>query len=329
MLGRSHPQKSFMAAELEKQVSPHQFLERIKSLMVWKTLEPHWDKLYGDTGRPSHPLLVVFKMLLLQRWFDGLSDGDVERQCRDRYSFRKFQGVSTAEGIPNATVLVRFRKRLIAARIEQTVFDEVLAQLDRAGVILRRGTLVDATVVKSARKPPPKRDVRDAEETRDTSDPQAGWAIKNDKPVGHGYKAHVAVDQTSAIVRAVEVTCGLVHDSRAFDTLVPETHQTKAVYADKAYDDTQRRKELRSRGVFARILHKAVRNKELTDRQRHENRRWSKPRAGVERVFADWKERRGYTRARYLGVKKNRLDAQLMAICHNLRRWAVLMPAPA
>jgi len=49
----------------------------------------------------------------------------------------------------------------------------------------------------------------------------------------------------------------------------------------------------------------------------------------VERVFADWKERRGYTRARYLGVNKNRLDAQLLAICHNLRRWAVLMPAPA
>lgn len=68
----------------------------------------------------------------------------------------------------------------------------------------------------------------------------------------------MAVDQTSAIVRAVEVTYGSVHDCRAFDTLVPETDQTKAVYADKAYDDTERRKELRSRGVFARILHKAV-----------------------------------------------------------------------
>jgi len=113
MQGRSHSQRSFLDAELEKQVSRAGFLDRVNRVMDWNQLSPFWKGLYGKTGKPSHPPLVAFKMLLLQHWFDGLSYEDVQWQCQDRLSFRKFLGVSALEQIPDATTLSRFRKRLL------------------------------------------------------------------------------------------------------------------------------------------------------------------------------------------------------------------------
>lgn len=322
MQGHSQPQRSFLDAELEKQGSKAGFLDRVNAVMDWGRLSPFWMGLYGKTGKPSHPPLVVFKILLLQHWFDGLSDEDVQWQCQDRLSFRKFLGVSALEQIPDATTLSRFRKRLLEHRVMQPVFDEVTRQLETQGLILKRGTLVDATIIQSARTPPPK---DDSGERRDTSDPDATWAVKHDKPITHGFKAHIATDQDSELIRAVTVTTGSRHDSTQIDRIVSD--DTRAVYADKAYDDTERRAALRGKGIRPRILHKAARNRPLTFRQVHENRRWSRVRSQVERVFADWKERRGLRRARYLGLARNTVHILLLAVAHNLRRWTVLAQA--
>jgi len=89
--------------------------------MDWSRLSSYWASLYGKTGKPSHPPLVAFKMLLLQHWFNGLSDEEVEWQCRDPLSFRKFLGVSTAEAIPDSTTLVRFRSRLLKAGVTRPI----------------------------------------------------------------------------------------------------------------------------------------------------------------------------------------------------------------
>lgn len=322
MLGHKDPQRSFLDAELEKQVSRLGFLDRVEAIMDWKALAPHWPHLYRKTGKPSHPPLIAFKMLLLQHWFNGLSDEDLEWQCRDRLSFRKFLGVSRAEDIPDSTTLVRFRKRLILAGVMQAVFDEVTAQLEDQQLLLKRGTLVDATIVESARKPPPK---WGHEHQRDTSDPDAAWASRNRKAITHGYKVHVAVDQGSDLIRDLSVTRGSVHDSTQIDALLSQ--DVDAVYADKAYDSAARRAHLRAQGIAPRILHSARAFRPLTQRQRRENRRWSPVRSAVERIFADWKERRSLRRARYVGLVRNTLHAWLLATAHNLRRWTVLSQA--
>lgn len=319
MQGHRSPQRSFLDAEIEQQGGRAGFLDRVDAVVDWRCFEAHWKGLYGKTGKPSHPPLVAFKMLLLQHWFEGLSDEDVEWQCRDRLSFRKFLGVSRSKEIPDATTLVRFRSRLLQAGVMQAVFDEVTRQLEAAGLLLKRGTLVDATVIESARTPPPRTGQLGA---HDTSDPDADWAVRNGRAMRHGYKAHVAVDQGSELVRAVIVTSARPHDSTQIDALL--TEDTHAVYADKAYDDAQRRMRLRQQGIRPRILHVAKRAKPLTPRQRRENRLWSAVRCHVERIFADWKERRSLRRARYLGLARNTLHLQLLAIAHNLRRWQVL-----
>lgn len=312
MLGRIQPQKSFGDEALDLHVSDSHFLVKVSGLIDWAAFDAHWPALYGITGKPSHDPLVCFKMLLLEQWY-GLSDPECEAQCADRLSFRRFLGLSLADPIPDETVLVRFRKRLLKARLAETLFTQVLAQIEAAGILVKRGTLVDATIVQSAKKPPVKGEGGDTE---------ARWAVKGGKAVAHGYKAHVAVDDGSAIVRAIETTPGSVHDSVPADRLIDRS-AAQAVYADAAYCDTDRRKRLRQAGMLPRIRFNP-RGGELTPRQMALNHRWSKVRSSVERIFADWKTRRSLARCRYEGLKKNALHFTLLAIAHNMRRWSVM-----
>lgn len=313
MLGRVQPQKSFGDEALELHVPDSHFLVKVAGLVDWAAFDAYWPKLYGTTGKPSSDPLVCFKMLLLEQWYN-LSDPECEAQCADRLSFRRFLGLSLADTIPDETVLVRFRKRLVKAGIAEKLFATVLAQLEAAGVIIKRGTLVDATIVQSARKAPPKGETG--------GDGEASWAVKGGRPVAHGFKAHVAVDEGSEIVRAIVTTTGSTHDSAPADRLIAQA-PARAVYADAAYCDTQRRKRLRAQGIFPRIRFNP-RNGEPTTRHRALNVRWARVRAKVEHVFADWKERRSLGRCRYVGLAKNALHFTLLAIAHNLRRWSVL-----
>lgn len=217
---------------------------------------------------------------------------------------------------------MRFRKRLILSGVMQAVFDAVTIQLEAQQLLLKRGTLVDATIVQSARTPPPRWEDSDAQ---DTSDPDARWAARNSRATTHGYKVHVAVDQGSELVRALSVTPGSVHDSTQIDDLI--SADTQAVYADKAYDSRARRAELSAQGIEPRILHRPRAHHPLSQDQRHENWSWIPVRAQVERIFADWKQRRSLRRARYVGLARNTLHAWLLATAHNLRRWTVLAQA--
>ncbi|MFN3545831.1 MAG: transposase, partial [Thiobacillus sp.] len=151
MLARLQPQKSFGDEALDLHVSDSHFLLKVDRLVDWSAFDTHWPGLYGTTGKPSHDPLVCFKMLLIEQWYN-LSDPECEAQCADRLSFRRFLGLSLSDPVPDETVLVRFRKRLLKANLAEPLFAAVLAQIEAAGVLVRRGTLIDATIVRSARK---------------------------------------------------------------------------------------------------------------------------------------------------------------------------------
>lgn len=317
MQGTNKPQLRLGDEALYEQVSPQHFLLRVEEQVDWSMITPILGSLYGSTGRPSHPPLVLFKMLLLAQWF-ALSDPQCEAQCRDRLSFRRFLNLSLSDGIPDETVLVRFRQRLLGRGVMEQLFTRLTEQLQSKGLLIKQGTLIDASIVESARRAPPK------DGGGGSADGEAGYAIKRDC-VTHGYKAHIAVDQGSDMVRKVIATSGQVHDSQVLEQLL-EGATARAIYADKAYDDRARREKLKRRGIAARILYKAKRNAPLSGMQKALNRRWSKVRANVERIFADWKERRTMARCRYLGLAKNQLHFSLLALAHNLRRMTVLCP---
>lgn len=316
MQGQQRVQMSFGDLDAVRQVSPEHFLVKVDELVDWQPFVPVLGSLYSHTGRPSHPPLVMFKMLLLGQWY-GLSDVEVESACRDRLSFMRFLGVGLGDAIPDQSVLVRFRQRLLADRAARMLFDRVLEQLERRGMIIRRGTLIDATIVQSARKPPTKG-------SKDTSDAEAGWTVKRGVTT-HGYKAHVATDEESGLVREAILTPASVHDSQVADDLIQFDEQ--AVYADKAYDSEARRQLLKDHDIGDGILYRGRRNRPLTEAQLQTNKANSPIRSGIEKWFGDWKERRGYRRCRYVGLRMNQLHLTLLAMAHNLRRMVVLSTA--
>lgn len=313
--GERDPQSSFGDEALLSRVPEDHFLVQLDRHIDWGPLEAVLATAYAPIGRGSAPPLVCLKMLLLEQWFD-LSDPACEAACRDRLSFMRFLGIGLSQAVPDETTLSRFRKRLREAGLDEALFEEVNRQLELRHLIIKRGTLIDATIVNSARKPPR------SGAGSNSADSEAGFAVHKGKGVKHGYKFHVAVDEGSQLVRAAQVTPGQVHDSQVAEALIQFDEQ--AVYADKAYDDAKRRSMLKDLGIKDGILHKAYRNRPLSPAKQRRNRRFMPIRAAVERVFADWKCRRSLKRCRYVGLRQNQLHAWLLATAHNLRRMVML-----
>lgn len=316
MKGELNPQMGFGDEAAFKRVPEDHFLVQLDRHMDWGPLEALLSTAYAPIGRDSAPPLVCLKMLLLEQWFD-LSDPVCEAACKDRLSFMRFLGVGLSEPVPDETTLSRFRKRLREANLDARLFAEVDRQLQARHLIIKRGTLIDATIVESARKPPASGNPEGG-----SADREAGFAVHKGKGVKHGYKYHVAVDQDSELVRTVQVTPGQVHDSQVAEQLIQ--FDEAALYADKAYDDATRRLLLKHAGIEDGILRKAYRNRPLSQAHKQRNRRLMRIRSNVERIFADWKCRRSLGRCRYVGLRCNQMHAWLLAIAHNLRRLVVL-----
>ena len=119
------------------------------------------------------------------------------------------------------------------------------------------------------------------------------------------------------------MTTAQLHDSQACDALIQGDEA--AVYADKAYDDTKRRERLKARGIKARILYKAKRNKPLTTWQKYFNKTAAVVRAAVVRPFALMKGPYRFARCRYLGLARNDAHLQLFASAYNLKTAMVLV----
>jgi IS5 family transposase len=293
-----------------------EWLDRLDTVLDWPALETIVAGIYASReGGLAYPLLTYVKLLLLQQWY-GLSDEGLEAAVDDRVSFRRFAGIPLAESVPDHSSIWRFREQLARHGLAEKLLAEVNRQLDARGLILRRGTLIDATILEAAVRPP----AGDAGEVSG-HDPQAGWTKKNGRS-RFGYKAHAAVDEGSGLVREVVMTPADVHDSVMGDGLVQGDED--AVYADKAYDDAARRKRLRKQGIEPRIMYQARRNRPLRPWQVAFNKAVAPIRAGVERLFATMKRAYGYRRVRYLGLARN--DVQLQALCAaiNLRRALAL-----
>ena len=289
-------------------------LDEIDQLVDWGTVHRKLKRilLTSAVGRPSYDALKMFKILLLQRLYD-LSDPEMEHQLYDRLSFRAFCKFSFSEKLPDETTICRFRASLLGK--SDQLFHLVLDQLDKKGLLICKGTMVDATIIKTSCKPPSGGEQSEA-------DPEAGWTSKNDEYT-YGYKAHIGVDEESGLVVAAQTTSAGFHDSQVIHHVV--TGEEEAVYADKAYDAQKIRQQLKEYGIKDRILRKKPKGKEMSRRQKLLNKMYSKIRCGVERVFAHWKVQHGYTQARYRGCDKNQLHLDLLCVAYNLKRAASII----
>ena len=293
-------------------------LDRLWGLVQWYRLEKLLAPLRdGGPGRAAWPPLVLFKALILQSLY-GLSDRELEEALLDRLSFRRFCGLSLEEGVPDHTVICRFRNELSAGGHVDRLFGELDRQLEKAGLIVKRGTMLDATLIASASARPG--------DGRPAVDEDARFAKRQGKGGSvYGYKAHVGVDEGSGLVRAVITTPANVNDTTPADQLI--RGDEKAVWADAAYHTHARQAALKARGVKARLARRPNKHHpDLPQRLKRYTRLIARRRAAVETTFATWKNRMRLTRIRYRGLAKATAQLLLAAIAFNMRRWAAIAP---
>jgi IS5 family transposase len=200
MAAKPSGQFSFVEALLPQGLGRNGRLDRLSTLVKWYRFEKMLARLRQPhaPGRPPYNSLLMFKALLLQSLY-GLSEIELEEALADRLSFRRFVGLALDEAVPDSTTLNRFRNLLVAEKLLEKLFGELDRQLDDAGLILRRGTMLDATVIETAAARPPS---GPTEERTSLGDPDAGFTRRQGKPgFSYGYKAHVGVDQGSGLIR--------------------------------------------------------------------------------------------------------------------------------
>jgi IS5 family transposase len=320
MAHRVSGQGSLAEALVSAKAGANERLGRIAAVVDWSGFAALLSDLHASpTGRPAYPALLMFRCLLLGQWY-GLSDPGLEEALNDRLSFRAFAGLGLDETAPDHSTLSRFRTALAerSGRLE-ALLGELNRQLDARGLVLRQGTLIDATLVEADARPR-----RHALGSRCDSDKDARWAARKGRRC-FGYKAHIAVDAGSGLVRAAVLTPANVADSTVAERLIQGDEE--AVYADRGCDQEARRaRRLAAQGIADGILRRRRRNTTPAEAAAiaARNKLLAPLRAPVERLFGLWKRCYGFRRVRYRSLARNAAQLGLLAIATNLRRAVAL-----
>ena len=315
MARREQGQLSLADGLVHGRVGLNRQLERISALVDWGRLEGLLSPIYASKmGRPSYGPVSLFKCLLLQQWY-RLSDPGLEEALSDRLSFRRFVGLALDDPTPDHSTLSRFRSQLREHGLAEALLAELNRQLDGRGLIVREGTLIDATLVAADAKRPP------SGESEQASDKDARLGRRGNA-LHYGYKAHLAVDRGSGLIRAAVLTPANTHEATVAERLVQGDERT--VYGDKAYDSWNLRVFLAEARIGDGLMRRAGRERGLHPIDRHRNRVLARRRAPIERVFGLMKRSYGYARVRYRSLARNAVHLALLAVAINLRRAAVV-----
>jgi IS5 family transposase len=243
------------------------------NLIDWHVFRPTLESLYdnktGRGGRPNIDVIIMLKALFIQQLYN-LSDEQLERELTDRISFRAFLGA--AEIIPDSTTVWLFRERLAERGKDKEVWNELQRQLDAMNLMVKKGVIQDATFI-TADPGHAKKDTPRGDEAKTRRSKDGTWAKKGTKSY-FGYKAHGEIDVDYGLIRKIEVTTASVHDSQVD---LAEGGQVR--YADKGYFGAE------TKGYDA-AMRKATRGHPLSCNDEMRNKRISKIRAPVERIFA-------------------------------------------
>jgi IS5 family transposase len=317
-MGKDRRQAGFGDWEVEQALQARpSFLAEVAHLADWSVFQCRLRPLEKDTdvGRPQIPPILLFKVLLLQQWY-GLSDPAAEEAIADRFSFRRFLGLSLGDGVPDETTICRFRNRLAEVKLMPVLLADLDRQLCAKGLVVKRGTLVDASLVKAQSRPAKK------DAPKQPKDQEAAWTVKNGQGV-YGYKFHAGVDLDSGLIRRATLTKANVSEGKVFDELL--SGDEASVFADTAYSSKARRKALRDKGVYPGILAKSYYRKKMTDEERRRNALWRPIRSKVEKVFGTLKRSYQLRRAIYLGLCRNLNHTLLQALAFNLKKLPTLV----
>ena len=319
---------SFADVELEgsrKKSRVSAKLDRIDGIVDWDrvlALVRKVDRTGKTGGAPHRDLLCKVKMLFLQHLYN-LGDPELEDQVNDRLSFQRFAGIGHTTTVPDFTTIWRFKEALVRGGLMDGLFDLVLSFIGDRGLILKKGTCVDATIVPSSNRPLSK---ERREELGKEPSSQVDTDATSTKKRGKwhfGHKGHIGTDVGSKIIRKRAFTTAAPHDSKQTDNLL--SGDEGAVFGDSAYGSDQRKREARKKGIHYGIVDKAKRGKRLSVSQKKRNKNKSKVRNQVEHPFGYMKSKLGYTGAVAKTLARNALRFDFNCILYNIFRADLLI----
>lgn len=314
----TQPELFITASDLEHPILHS--LDDTEALLDWSEIETLLSAIYNaKTGRPSYPLLTLFRSLLLGIWY-GLSDVQLAQSLYRDLLFRKFCRLELTASVPEASTLGRFRNKLVEKDLWNALLDEINRQFEVQNIIMAEGriSIIDATPIEAAQSGPGK-----SKNGESKKDPEAGWHVKKDsrgrQKSTYGYSVHTGVDE-DGFIHSQSVTPGHVHDSQERDTLI--RGDETALYADSAYSSQETRDTLEQLGIDDQVQRKGYRNNPLSNADKIRNDEIAVTRAGGERPFATYKRHYGIARTRFMGLAKNVTFYGLAAMAANLRKGA-------
>jgi len=301
-------------------------LDKINSIVDWeKVLEvvkvvDRTDKEKG--GCPHKDLLVKVKMLFLQSLYN-LSDPELEDQINDRLSFQRFAGLDMSETVPDYSTIWRFRDRLSEEGAGDKLFDLINSYLDARGLFMKKGTIVDASIVESTNRPLSKEKRKALEEKPSPQiDTDAHSTVKRGKKY-FGYKGHIGTDVGSKLIRKRKMTSAQPHDSQVTGDLLSSDEE--AVFGDSAYSNQKDKRKARKEGIYYGMLDKGTRRKGLSNSQKKRNKKKSKVRSAVEHPFGYMKEKLNYKRCVAKNLRRNSFYFDMNCILYNIFRANYLL----
>jgi len=273
-------------------------------------------------GRKPLPFEWKLKMLFLQYAFN-LGDEELEDQLIDRLSFQQFVGIGLSHEIPDFTTLWYFKEALVKHKLMDRIFSSINSQLELEGLILKKGTIADATIIESDNRPLSNGKRKTLEENPSTQiDTQARSTEKNGKHY-FGYKGHIGVDVESKLIRKRKFTPANVHDSQAMEEVL--SGDEKSIWADKAYPNNKHKRIARKMGIYYGILDKKRRGGKLSNKQQKRNRQKSSVRAAVEHPFAFMRKKLKMRLASAKNQVRNALRFDMNCILYNVLRASWLL----
>jgi IS5 family transposase len=311
-------QMSFAQAEYgrkKKTTRREKFLAQMEQVVPWSRLvaliKPHYPR--GQRGRPPVGIERMLRLYFLQQWY-GLADEALEDAIYDSQAMRSFAGIDlSSEPVPDATTLLHFRHLLEAHALSKGIFEEVNAHLEEKKLLMREGTLVDATIIAAPSSTKNKRSERDPAMHQTRKGNQ--WYF--------GMKAHIGADASSGLVHTVVGTAANVSD-------ISQTHallhgQEKTVHADAGYIGVEKRAEIIAghgavewRVAARRGKIKAMPESWVKDLSLGFEKLKARVRALVEHPFHIVKNLFRHRKARYRGLKKNTAQLHTLFALANL-----------
>lgn len=293
-----------------------EFLEQMDRLIPWDEwigiIKPHY--YLGERGNKPFELELMLRIHLLQNLYD-LSDMGAMGEVIDSRSFSDFCGIESSNQVPDGDTIGRFRALLVEHGLQEKLFAQVVELLQAKGLILKKGSIVDSTIISAPSS------TKNQEKKRDPDAHQT----KKGNTWHFGYKGHIGVDKISGLVHHVEVTAANVHDV----TVVPKLLHggEESVHGDSGYLGAEKREDAiiynnQGKKIQYKINRRPSQSKKHTPRSKGQikrrEREKSSVRAKVEHVFGIVKGLFGYRKTRYKGRRKQSAKLHMMFALANL-----------